>query len=166
MSVRLATLTLVMLAGLASMALAGERYAYELNAYCQEDADRHGIWVIGGSFSMFTKVESARRGVIVYKEYHDYGHITGEDRWDLFHSTRDVWKRRIGGVDIYGWFGHGANYDLRFDPRSYDAKVDIVFRWKGRDGVLYERHLPVGEKRDGGPCLQFDAADDPVPPRA
>jgi hypothetical protein len=145
---------------------AGRRYAYELNAYCQEDADRHGVWLIAGSFTMWTKVQEAKRGVIIWKEYHDYGHITGEDRWYLYRSERDVWRRSVGGVDIYGWFGHGSSYRVTWDPTSYDNKVDIVFRWKGKDGILYERFLPVGEKRDGGPCFEYDAADDPVPPRS
>jgi hypothetical protein len=141
-----------------------QHHYYRLEASCQEDADRQGVYLIRATFDMWTDFERVKRMVMVFKEYHDYGHITGDDRWLVYRMTKDVAHRSVGGVDIYGWFGAGGIYDVRFDPTSYDVKVDLIARWKGRDGVLYEQRLPVGEKRDDGPCLSYDAGEPPPRP--
>jgi hypothetical protein len=67
---------------------------------------------------MWTDLERVKRMVAVFKEYHDYGHITGDDRWVLSRSTRDVAHRSVGGVDICGWSGLGAYYETASTRRA------------------------------------------------
>lgn len=143
----------------ASPAQAVQHHYIELDSYCQEDADTHGLYLIRATVSMWTDLERVKRMVLIFKEYRDYTHT---DQWHLARSEREVARRSVGGVDIYGWFGGGSYYDSRFFPESYDAKVDLIAVWKGRDGQRFqELRLPVGEKRLGGQCLSQDYGEPP-----
>jgi hypothetical protein len=142
---------------------AAQRYYIEVNSYCQEDADTHDLYLIRATVSMWTDRERVKRMVLIFKEHRDYTHT---DRWHLARSAREVAWRSVGGVDIYGWFGGGSYYDTRFFPENYDAKVDLIALWKGRDGERFQEiRLPVGEKRlASSQCFSQDFGEPPPRP--
>jgi hypothetical protein len=150
------TLTLM-----APPAIAVQRHYIEVNSYCQEDADTPGLYIMGATVDLWTNAARVKRLVMIFKEYRDHRHT--DRQWYLARSVREVARRSVGGVDIYGYFGGGANYRTEFFPTSYDAKIDLIALWKGRDGTRYqELRAPIAEKRLNSPqCLSQSFGEPP-----
>lgn len=152
---KLVLLVLALVLLVPSPARATPWYYVQLNATCQEDADRHGVYVIQATFDMWTDRERLTRMIVTYEEYRDYG----DDQWVLYRSTRDIARRSTGEV-VDGWFHHSASYDVSFDPTSYDVKLDHSIWWKG-SGISHAQYGTVAKKRDGGPCFAKSYGEPP-----